>query len=119
MFAIKQGFCPSRLDDWGSVAALGSEIIEGECRASGTLVHGTSDAPLSCGFFACTRGSFRMVYPFNEHATVVEGRVSLTDEVTGETRTYGVGDSWFIAKGTPILWRIETERFAKNYMAAA
>jgi hypothetical protein len=58
-----------------------------------------------------------MVYPFNEHATVVEGSATLTDESTGETQTFVVGDSWFIKKGTPILWKIETASFTKNYFA--
>lgn len=118
MFPIKQGNCPATLDAWGTVADLGSEILEGECLASGLMVHGAPNSPVSCGYFACTKGKFRMVYPFNEHATVVAGKVTLTDEATGLTQTYGVGDSWFIAKGTPILWQVETESFAKNYLAA-
>lgn len=119
MIPVKQGKCPAALDPWGTVADLGSEILEGACAASGAMVHGAPDSPISCGYFACTKGTFRMVYPFNEHATVVSGTVTLTNEATGESQTYGVGDSWFIAKGTPILWRVETDSFTKNYMAAA
>jgi uncharacterized protein len=118
MFPIKQGHCPATLVPWGTVADLGSEILEGECLASGAMVHGAPNSSISCGYFACTKGRFRMVYPFNEHATVVLGKVTLTNEATGEQQSYGVGDSWFIAKGTPILWHVESDSFTKNYMAA-
>ena len=66
-----------------------------------------------------TRGKFRMTYPFDEHATVVEGSVTLTDESTGIAQTYHVGDGWFVRKGTPILWEVTSDRFVKNYLAVA
>lgn len=117
MLPIKQGTRPETLDSWGTVADLGSQILEGECKASGKMEFGAPDSPQSCGWFSCTSGKFRMVYPFNEHATVVEGEVTLTDENTGKSVTYKVGDSWFMAKGTPVLWQISTPRFTKNYFA--
>jgi uncharacterized cupin superfamily protein len=30
-----------------------------------------------------------------------------------------VGDSWFVTKGTTVLWRIETDSFTKNYLAVS
>ena len=63
MIPVKNGEYPAQLDSWGTVANLGSEILEGECIASGKLVHGSPDAPISCGYFGVTRGVFRMVYP--------------------------------------------------------
>jgi len=119
LFDIKQTNPVPDLDSWGTVADLGSEILEGECKASGKMVFGTPDAPVSCAFFAVTTGRFRMVYPFTEHAVVVEGDVTLTDENTGTSTTYGPGDGWFIEKDTPILWEIAGERFVKNYLAIA
>lgn len=107
------------LESWGTVADLGSEILEGECRAFGKMVYGTPDAPVSCAYFGASRGRFRMTYPFNEHAVVVEGEVELRNERTGETRTYGPGDGWFVEKGTEVLWTIRGERFVKNYLAFA
>jgi len=117
MTPIKPGAAPENFDAWGTVANLGSEILEGEAKAFGKMVFGAPDAPVSCGFFRVTRSRFRMVYPFNEHATVIEGTATLTDENTGKTATYKAGDSWFIEKGTPILWDIGSEVFTKNYFA--
>lgn len=117
MLPIKPGQPPANLDAWGTVADLGSTILEGEVKAFGKMEHGAPDAPVSCGWFSCTQGVFRMVYPFTEHAVVVEGTVTLTDESTGQSQTYQPGDAWFIQKGTPILWRVETPVFTKNYFA--
>ncbi|MFY8095330.1 MAG: cupin domain-containing protein [Niveispirillum sp.] len=110
---------PATLDPWGTVADLGSEILDGDVKAFGRIVYGAPDGPVSCGWFSCTQGRFRMVYPFTEHATVIEGEVTLTDEKTGISHHYGVGDSWFIEKGTPILWHVQSPVFTKNYFAVA
>ncbi|MEP7351467.1 MAG: hypothetical protein ABI668_16185, partial [Sphingorhabdus sp.] len=75
MFAIHHGNAPE-LDSWGTVADLGSEIVDGDGRCFGKMIFGTPDAPLSCGYFAAVKGSFRMTYPFNEHAVVVEGSLT-------------------------------------------
>ncbi|MFD1625616.1 cupin domain-containing protein [Azospirillum griseum] len=116
MLPIKPGQPPA-LDPWGTVADLGSTILEGEVKAFGKMAHGAPDSPVSCGWFSCTQGVFRMVYPFTEHAVVVEGTVTLTNEATGDSQTYQPGDGWFIEKGTPILWRVNSPVFTKNYFA--
>lgn len=107
------------LDAWGSVSNLGSEVLEGDVQCMGKMVHGAPTDPVSCAWFGVTRGTFRMTYPFDEHAVVVEGTVTLTDESTGIATPYGVGDAWFVQKGTPILWEVTSERFVKNYLAIA
>jgi len=117
MTPIKPGHVPATLSSWGTVANLGSEILSGECAAFGDMLFGAPDSAVSCGYFRCTKGSFRMVYPFNEHATVVDGTVTLTNEATGVSVTYGPGEGWFIEKGTSILWEIESDSFTKNYFA--
>lgn len=107
------------LDPWGSVTNLGSEVLEGDVQCMGKMLHGAPTDPVSSAWFGVTRGKFRMTYPFDEHAVVVEGSVTLTDEATGETTSYGVGDAWFVQKGTPILWDVTSDRFVKNYFAVA
>ncbi|MDD1012735.1 cupin domain-containing protein [Pseudomonas rubra] len=115
--AVKQNIPLSELDAWGTVADLGSEILEGEVRAFGKMTFGAPTDPVSSAYFGTTTGKFRMVYPFNEQAVVVTGRVRLTDEATGVSRTYSQGDSWFVSKGTPVLWEILSESFVKHYFA--
>jgi hypothetical protein len=117
MLVLKSSAIPE-LDSWGTVADLGSTILEGEAKAFGRFTHGTPDAPVSAGYFAVTQSTFRMVYPFTEHAVVLEGEVTLKNEATGETATYKAGDGWMVEKGTPVLWTVHTPRFVKHYMAA-
>lgn len=117
MLAIVPGTPPATLDPWGTVADLGSTILDGDCRAFGKMEYGAPTDPVSCGWFSVTKGRFRMTYPFTEHAVAVEGRVTLTDETTGVSRSYGPGEAWFVAKGTTVLWQVETDVFTKNYFA--
>ena len=109
----------SDLDAWGTVADLGSQILEGEVKAFGKMTFGAPTDPVSSAYFGTTTGKFRMVYPFNEQAVVVTGQVRLTDEASGVSRTYNQGDSWFVTKGTPVLWEILSESFVKHYFAVA
>jgi uncharacterized cupin superfamily protein len=107
----------SNLDPWGTVADLGAVILQGEARCFGQMTFGAPSDPVSSGYFGTTRATFRMTYPFNEHATVVSGELILTDESTGKARRYTAGDSWFVTKGTPVLWEIVSETFIKHYLA--
>lgn len=109
----------SELDDWGSIADLGSEIIEGNVNAFGKMTFGAPSDPISSAYFGTTQGKFRMVYPFTEQATLVTGEVVLTDESTGKSNRYKAGDSWFVTKGTPVLWEVANEGFVKHYLAIA
>ncbi|BBG61151.1 Ethanolamine utilization protein [Providencia rustigianii] len=101
----------------GSVTNLGSVVVEGDPQASVAMIHGEPTDNLTCGIFACTKGKFKMVYPFDEMATVHEGSVKLTDIKTGVTVEYHKGDTWFAEKGTEVLWEINAERFVKHYLA--
>ncbi|BBT17909.1 cupin domain-containing protein [Metapseudomonas otitidis] len=116
---IKNGITLAELDAWGTVADLGSEILEGEVKAFGKMTAGAPTDPVSAAYFGTTAGKFRMTYPFNEQATVVSGEVILTDESTGQTTRFKAGDSWFVAKGTPVLWEVPGDGFVKHYYAVA
>ncbi|MDE9484438.1 cupin domain-containing protein, partial [Xenorhabdus bovienii] len=67
----------------GSVTNLGSIVVEGDPQVSGAMIHGEPTDNLTCGIFTCTKGKFKMTYPFDEMATVHEGSVKLTDVKTG------------------------------------
>ncbi len=117
--AIRHGITLDELDAWGSVADLGSEILEGEVKAFGKMTAGAPTDPVSAAYFSTTAGKFRMTYPFSEQATVVSGEVRLTDESTGQSTLYKAGDSWFVSKGTPVLWEVADGGFVKHYYAVA
>ncbi|WP_199520194.1 cupin domain-containing protein [Fulvimarina endophytica] len=107
------------MESWGSITNLGAELLEGDVQCMGAMIHGAPTDPVACAYFGVTKGRFRMTYPFSEHAIVVEGSVTLTDEETGESATFTVGDGWFAPKGTRVLWEVTSERFVKNYLSVA
>lgn len=120
MTAIRLGTTLAELDPWGSITGLGGEILAGDnVEAYGRFTHGTPADPISAGYFGTSKGSFRLVYPFSEQATVVTGEVKITDESTGETRHFRAGDTWFVSKGTSTVWEVLSDGFAKHYLAFA
>jgi uncharacterized protein len=103
----------------GPVSNLGATILDGDVQAYALGTFGAPTDPVSAGYFAVTRGSFRMTYPFNEQATIVQGAVKLTDVASGIATIYRVGDSWFVSKGTEVQWEIEDDFCMKHFFAVA
>lgn len=101
----------------GPVTNLGATIESGDVQAFAAGTFGAPTGPVSAGYFGVTRGVFRMSYPFNEQAVVVQGSVRLTDVATGTSRTYNAGDSWFVTQGTEVLWEVQSEFFVKHFFA--
>lgn len=118
MLKIKKNVQLDELDSWGTITDLGSEIVEGECKIFGKFTVGNPEIPINGGYFAVTKGIFRMTYPFSEQATIVTGKLKLTDEKTGESWELNEGDSWVVEKGTTLLWEVETDFFVKHYLSA-
>ncbi|WP_027794532.1 cupin domain-containing protein [Paraburkholderia acidipaludis] len=115
---IQHGTGMAELEPWGKLSDLGAQILEGgEVAAFGKMTCGAPTDAVSAGYFGTTRGKFRLVYPFSEQATVVTGELRITDESTGETRTFKAGDSWFVTKGTSTLWEVISDSFVKHYLA--
>lgn len=117
MYPLKLKQAYAELESIGSVANMGAEVLEGDPQASSKMLDGNIGDLLCCGIFGCSKGKYRVVYPFSEHATVVEGSVVLTDETTGESQEYHVGDSWFVKQGTPLIWDVKSDHFVKHFAA--
>ena len=117
MIPFKLGMDRIELESWGTPEDIGSTTIEGPIQVSGKLLFGTFDTAVSGGLYTATKGKYRVVYAFHEHATLLDGQLALTDETTGKTVFYGPGDSWIIAKGTPVIWDIRTASIRKSYIA--
>jgi uncharacterized cupin superfamily protein len=118
--AIKLGTSISELDAWGSISGLGGQILsDGDVQAYGKFTHGAPTDAISAAYFGTSKGKFRLVYPFNEQATIVSGEVKITDESTGESRTFKAGDSWFVTKGTSTVWEVASDQVVKHYLAFA
>jgi len=115
---LQNGITLDQLDSWGSVTGLGSETIGGDVTAYGRMTHGAPTDPISAAYFGTNKGKFRMTYPFSEQATLLSGELLLTDESTGVTTRFKAGDSWFVEKGTPVLWDVVSDAgFVKHYLA--
>lgn len=108
------------LHPWGSLSKLGAEILEGgDVQAYGDATHGEPTDPINAGYFGTSKGTYRLVYPFSEQATILQGEVRITDESTGQSALFRTGDSWFVEKGTPTLWEVLSDGFTKHYLAFA
>lgn len=78
----------------------------------------TADESILTGVWECAPCREDIdAYPVHEMMTVLSGAVRLTD-AAGRSDTFTAGDTFFIPKGTPVVWEI-TERLRKFYMIAS
>ncbi|WP_338550322.1 cupin domain-containing protein [Roseovarius phycicola] len=75
----------------------------------------TNDESVLTGTWECapTREEID-AYPVHEMMTLISGRLRLTHP-DGAVEEFGPGDTFYIAKGAPVVWEI-TERLRKFYM---
>ena len=118
MLPFKLSMDRVELDAWGAPEDIGGTTIEGPIKVAGKLLFGTLETAVSGGLYSATKGKYRVVYAFHEHATLLDGDLAITDEATGTTTVYGPGDSWIIAKGTAVVWDIRSDHIRKTYLAA-
>ena len=77
----------------------------------------TSDGAIQTGVWECAPSREVIdAYPVHEMMTVISGALTLT-HADGTAESFGPGDTFFIAKGTPVVWEI-TEKLRKFYMIA-
>ncbi len=117
MLAFKLTDAAVALDSWGAPEDIGATTVSGPIACSGKFLIGSPETAVFGGLYAATQGTYRVVYPFHEHATLLEGELAITAEATGETTVYGPGDSWIIAKGTAVVWQIRSARIVKSWLA--
>lgn len=91
----------------------GLELLDGQPRQSGREDFASPDGRFSAGIWECTKGRFRIIYPMDEIATLLKGRLVITDEA-GRRSTLGPGDSFFVAAGETLTWDI-IEPVRKSY----
>lgn len=118
MTALKKGITNTELQSIGSLTSLGGTILsDGEVNAYIKPTFGAPTDAINAGYFGTDKGKYRLVYPFNEQATILSGEVRITDESTGSTTVYGPGDSWFITKGTSTIWEVLSDGYTKHYLS--
>jgi uncharacterized protein len=114
MIAFKLAEEKIGLDIWGPPERLSAVTLTGEPIMHGTTLFGSDLSAAKAGIYEVTRGTFKVIYPFHEHATVLDGEVVLTDEA-GNSATFGPGDSWFCHQGEVITWDVRSERLRKSF----
>ena len=112
VYSPNQAVDASTLVPLGSPESLGGEVLEGSPVLSGRVDY--NERGMMAGLFKATTGRIRIVFPFTEHATILEGQVILTDE-SGQTRTFKPGDSYFIRQGQVILWDVKGPAVLKSF----
>jgi hypothetical protein len=104
VFSPKKNVDKSTLFSLGPPQALGGEVLTGNPQIFGRFDF--QEGNMRSGLFMATTGLIRVTFPFTEYATILEGKVTLTDE-TGKTYTYKAGESYFIRQGSVILWDVK------------
>jgi uncharacterized cupin superfamily protein len=98
--------------DLGPPDALGGRVLEGTPTISARFDF--RDGGMSAGIFQSTTGTVEIVFPFTEHATILEGEVTITDRA-GRRQVYGPGDSYFIQQGQVVIWEVRGPRVRKSF----
>ena len=114
MYNFSQSRSQSGIEAWPPLAEIGATVLEGDPQQSGRVDYGSMETPILSGVWECTQGSFKIAYPWNEMATILEGSVTITD-ASGEAVTYGPGDSHFAVKGETVTWKITTPKVRKCF----
>ena len=102
----------SELMDLGPPEGLGGTVVSGDPKISARIDYG--DGRATAGVFQATRGDVLIHFPFTEHATVIEGAVTLTDE-TGQTARLLPGDSYLIQQDSLIFWHVARNFVQKSF----
>jgi uncharacterized cupin superfamily protein len=112
VYSPKQPVDSSSLTWLGPPDALGGEVLSGEPRLYGRFDFRGGN--MAAGLFMATTGLIRVTFPFTEHATILEGEVTLTDE-SGRTQSFRAGDSYFIRQNQVILWDVKGQHVVKSF----
>ncbi len=115
MHVYRQRSREKAIEAYGSLeeSCPGLVVLEGKPRQSGREDFASPDGTFSAGLWECTKGRFRITYPMDEIATLLKGKLVITDE-KGRKTTLQAGDSFFVAKGETLIWEI-VEPVRKSY----
>lgn len=87
-------------------ATLG-DIVDGTCEQVLDVFMTSEKGNFLAGIWTCTPGTMRLTdYPFNEMATIITGRIIVTDAESGSIQEFGPGDGFAIRKGFRGSWHM-------------
>ncbi len=96
----------------GPTEFLGGQVLDGEPRIFGRIDYSRNG--VTAGLFKATTGKIQVSFPFSEHATILEGEVTITD-ATGQSHTYKAGDSYFMPQGSVVIWEVKGKQVIKSF----
>lgn len=96
----------------GAPEGLGGRVLEGNPQIFARIDY--ARGPVAAGLFKATTGKIEITFPFTEHATILEGEVTITD-ATGQSHVYKAGDSYFIRQGQVVLWEVKGQQVVKSF----
>ncbi|QRN96545.1 DUF861 domain-containing protein [Archangium violaceum] len=96
----------------GPPEVLGGRVLEGNPQLFARIDHSRNGT--TAGLFKATKGKIRVTFPFTEHATILEGQVTITDH-TGKSHTFKEGDSYFIRQGQVVIWEVKGKQVIKSF----
>jgi uncharacterized cupin superfamily protein len=112
VYATRQPVPEEDLIDLGDPAELGGKVLEGNPRISARIDYQRDG--VSAGVFQATTGVVEVTFPFTEHATIVDGEVTVTD-ADGTEHTYRPGESYLIEQGAVVRWEVRGDRVQKSF----
>jgi uncharacterized protein len=112
IYQPQQAIDATTLVGLGAPGDLGGRVVEGDPKVSARIDYQGNG--MLAGIFEATTGTVEIHFPFTEHATILEGEVTITDEA-GQSHTYRPGDSYFIKQGQVVLWEVRGPRVRKSF----
>jgi len=96
----------------GGPGNLGGKVLSGNPEIFARIDF--QRGPITGGLFKATAGLIEVTFPFTEHATILEGEVTITDG-TGQSHTYKPGDSYIIQQGQVVRWEVKNGYVIKSF----
>ncbi len=112
VYQPQQAIDDATLVDLGAPSDLGGRVLERDPKISARIDYQANG--MTAGIFEATTGIVEILFPFTEHATIIEGEVTITDE-SGQRHTYRPGDSYFIKQGQVVIWDVRGPRVRKAF----
>jgi uncharacterized cupin superfamily protein len=112
IYKLREEIPQSELTDLGPPEGLGGTVVSGNPKIAARIDYVAGRA--AAGVFQATRGDVQIRFPFTEHATVIGGAVTLTDE-SGQTARLLPGDSYLIQQDSAIFWQVARGFVQKSF----
>lgn len=92
---------------------LSMTVVRGDPKQSGRVDLEAGASGIYSGVWECTEGSFDVIYPFHEIATILSGHLIVTDS-EGTRHDFRAGDSFLAVQGEQVNWDV-VEDVRKSY----